>query len=259
MAEKKAFVQSVDRALQILELFLDQPSLSLIEISEAMDLAKTTVFGLIATLEKRRFLEQDELTGRYQLGHRFIELSSVFSHRTNIITEAIRLLRPIAEKNGHNAHITTCKGSSVTYIGQVLPENSSININTILGSHAPANCTSTGKVFLAALSDDELDDLYAQTAPVASTPRSIISLPELKRHLMEVRTRGFAIDCNESIYGVSGVGTVVCNELGKPVIGISVAGLSADFTDEQIAEYGRVLRQVADQLQHYTHLPGAVL
>ena len=62
MSEKKAFVQSVDRALQILEFFFTQPSMSLIEITNSMALPKTTVFGLISTLEKRGFLKQDAET-----------------------------------------------------------------------------------------------------------------------------------------------------------------------------------------------------
>ena len=252
MAEKKAYVQSVDRSLQILELFIDHPTMSLIEISEAMGLAKTTVFGLIATLEKRNFLEQDDLTGRYKLGHRFIELSSIFYHRVDIISEATRILRPIAEINGHNAHITTRTGNSVTYIRQVVPENSTISINTILGSHAPANCTSSGKAFLSYLSDSELDDMFKRTPPVASTPLSITSLPKLKQHLKLVKTRGYATDCNESILGVTGVGVAVCNEFDKPIIGISVAGLSADFTDSLVLEYGALLRQAADKLRYYT-------
>lgn len=256
MAAKKAFVQSVDRALQILELFADKSSMSLIEISEAMDLAKTTVFGLIATLEKRCFLEQDSLTGRYRLGYRFVELSQVLRHRTDLIQEALRLLRPIAEKNGHNAHITTRNGLSVTYIGQVIPESSVISINTVLGSHAPANCTSTGKAFLAMLSDSELDALYAKTKPAQVTPKSISDLALLKQHLHHVRERGYATDENESISGVSGVGVIVCNQNGAPVIGISVAGLSIDFNEEILCEYGSILKQIAKQLQPLTELSG---
>lgn len=254
MSEKKAHVQSVDRALQILELFIDHPTLSLIEISEAMSLAKTTVFGLIATLEKRNFLEQDELTGRYKLGNRLVELSSFFFHRVDIVNEAMRILHPIAEKYGHNAHITTRNGNSVIYIGQVIPENSTISINTVLGSHAPANCTSTGKAFLSLLSEAELDSLFEKSPPVAVTHRSIVAIPELKHHLLQVRERGYATDCNESIYGVSGVGTIVCNEMGKAVLGISVAGLSTDFTDNLISEYGLLLKKAAAQLRYYTRL-----
>jgi len=254
MAEKKAFVQSVDRSLQILELFLDHPSLSLIEISTAMDLAKTTVFGLIATLEKRGFLEQDEQTGRYQLGYKFLELSSRFVHRADIVNEAVRLLRPIAEIHGHNAHITSLAKTDVTYIGQVIPENSAISINTVLGSHAPANCTSSGKALLSLLPEEDLNALYSSNPLEKSTPLSISNPVQLSQHLRTVRVRGYATDRNESIFGVSGVGVAVCNELGKPVIGISIAGLSSDFTDELIIEYGKLLKQAASQLQYYTHL-----
>ena len=60
----------------------------------------------------------------------------------------------------------------------------------------------------------------------------------------------------ELLTGVSGVGVIVCNQNGAPVIGISVAGLSIDFNEEILCEYGSILKQIAKQLQPLTELSG---
>ena len=136
-------------------------------------LAKTTTLWPIATLERRNFIEQNKITGRYSLGLRFMELAVVSNRRTDIVHEAIRLLKPIAEKQGHNAHITMLDGMSVIYVGQVEPTIGAISIKTNIGARAPANCTSSGKAFLASLSPETLDTLLSQNTPLAAlTPNS---------------------------------------------------------------------------------------
>ncbi|NLN16842.1 MAG: helix-turn-helix domain-containing protein, partial [Firmicutes bacterium] len=64
-------VQSLDRGLQLLLVFEDQgPDLSLGQLSQALDLPKSTVHRLVATLCARGFMEQVEGTGNYRLGLR---------------------------------------------------------------------------------------------------------------------------------------------------------------------------------------------
>lgn len=248
MSVKKAFIQSVDRSLQILELFSEAPSLSLIEITNHIGLAKTTTFGLLATLERRGFLEQDTETGRYRLGIRFMELASVSAGRTNIVYEAVRLLRPIAEMSGHNAHVTILDGMSVVYVGQVEPMSGAISIKTNIGARAPANCTSSGKAFLAHLSNERLKELLAENPLVGLTQQSKTNPDLLRAHLREVAAQGYAVDQEESISGVSGVGIVVCNRANQPILGISIAGLSIYFTEQTILKHAHELQKAADSL-----------
>jgi DNA-binding IclR family transcriptional regulator len=253
MSEKKAFVQSVDRALQILEFFFTQPSMSLIEITNSMALPKTTVFGLISTLEKRGFLKQDAETKRYQLGIRLMELSAAITSRTDIIHEATRLLKPISKLYGHNAHITMLDGLSVVYVGHV-EATGTFSIKTNIGTRAPAYCTSSGKAFLASLPKLKREALIDEAQLVPLTPKSIIDPEVLKEHLNKVESQGYAVDCEESITDVEGVGVVVKNRFGEAVIGLSIAGLATQFSDEIIQEYVRHLRKAADSLRVFIDL-----
>ena len=254
MSEKKAFVQSVDRAMQILELFYKSPSLSLVEIASQVSLAKTTAFGLIATLEKKGFLCQDTKSGHYQLGLRFIELAAASAGRANIAQEAARLLKPITSLHGHNGHITVLEGCSVVYVGHVEPNEGPISIKTNVGSRAPAYCTSSGKAFLAHLPVSELDTLLSEKPLVALTDKSLVNIEDLKQHLAIVAKQGYAVDNEESIPGVKGVGIVVCDRNNRPVIGLSVAGLASQFTDDMMGKYVSLLWETGEILRNYIDL-----
>ena len=66
-------IQSVDRALQILALFSHRcPVLGVTEISRALELSKGTVHGLIRTLLKQGFLQQDLPSRKYRLGLKYM-------------------------------------------------------------------------------------------------------------------------------------------------------------------------------------------
>ena len=88
-------VQSVDRALDILESFdYHKEELGVTELAHKLNLHKNNVFRLLATLEVRRFIEQDKKTGNYRLGIKTFEIANVFLHHLGLRRQA----RPILEE-----------------------------------------------------------------------------------------------------------------------------------------------------------------
>jgi IclR family transcriptional regulator, KDG regulon repressor len=247
MTNKKARVLSVDKAFKIINLFKNNNELSLIEISRLLNIPKTTAFALIATIEEHGFLNQDSATGKYKLGFSVIEFYNALSNRMNIVSEAAALLRPISDIYEKNVHITMLIRNEVVYLESIIPAGE-MTIKTIVGSSAPANCTSTGKAFLASLSETDLDYLLAKYPLQPLTPNSITDIGKLKAELNHIREVGYSIDNEESILGVKGVGIAVKNMSGKALIGISLAGLTSYWTDKTIADCEVDLRRVADKI-----------
>ena len=247
ITNKKARVFSVDKALKIIDLFKTHDELSLIEISGMLNMPKTTTFALIATIEDHGFLNQDSVSGKYKLGLSVIELYNALSNRINIKDEAAALLQPISERYGKNVHITTLIRNEVIYLESIIPTGG-MTIKTIVGSRAPANCTSTGKAFLSCLSETDLDKLLEEYPLQSLTPNSITDIGKLKTELNHIREVGYAIDSEESILGVRGVGLAVKNNIGKALIGISVAGLTTYLSDDMINECIVELKRIAGEL-----------
>ena len=98
MKDKKR-VQSIDRAVSILECFNDEnKDYKLSEISERLDLNKSTVHGIITTLKYHGFVSQDEETQKYKLGIRFIEFGDLVSNSLNIRNAALPIIEEVCNR-----------------------------------------------------------------------------------------------------------------------------------------------------------------
>lgn len=247
MTTKKARILSIEKAVHILNLFKNSEKLTLNEITERMDIPKTTAFGIIATLENLNMLKFDCITGKYILGDNILELSNSMKSSLNLKEAAVRVLRDISDQYNLNAHITMLSGKDILYVESIVPHGI-MTVTTVIGAMAPANCTSSGKAFLANLSEDELALILEDGTLRGLTPNSITSPCDLKEELKSIRDRGYAIDNEESILGVKGVGTVVMSHLKKPVLGISIAGLLSYMNDANMEIYAGELKTAAQYL-----------
>ena len=77
-------VKSLQKALEILNLFADKPVLGVTEISEYFGIYKSTVHNILSTLKAMEYLEQDEETGKYRLGIQVFTLSKALGDTYSI-------------------------------------------------------------------------------------------------------------------------------------------------------------------------------
>jgi IclR family KDG regulon transcriptional repressor len=95
-------------------------------------------------------------------------------------------------------------------------------VGTQIGGRNPAHASSMGKVLLAGLSRQELNELFSRGPLVRCTPFTITKIPELWMELDKVRKQGFTIDDEESFQGVRCVAAPIYDRRGKMVAAISV-------------------------------------
>src|SRR6266704_6247215 len=89
-------VQSVDRAITILELRAHDGESSVTEIAGGLGVHKSTAFRLLATLEAHRLVEQVNDRGRYRLGVGNLRLAGATTARLDVVTEARPVCRQLA-------------------------------------------------------------------------------------------------------------------------------------------------------------------
>ena len=216
-------IQSVDRALAILELFKDVDSLGLTEIAKKMGIAKSTAFGLVSTLMSKGFLEKDSVTNKYRLGVILLELGGLYSSRLDIRNEALPFMHGLREKTNETVQLSILVGTDIVYIDRA-EAPSFIRFTTRVGSMSPAHCTATGKVLLSYIEEEELDRLYKGKSLTAFTDKTITDISSLKQTLKEVKDAGYSIDDEESELGLRGVAAPIFNHKGKVVAALSVGG-----------------------------------
>ena len=100
MAQKENIVQSVDRALTLLEIVAEHGAIGLTELSGLANLNKATVHRLLSTLIYKGYIEQNPKTGYYgvtfklfQLGNKKIEKMDSLSVARSLISELSNMIR----------------------------------------------------------------------------------------------------------------------------------------------------------------------
>ena len=100
-------VQSVDRALRILEILARSGESGVTEIAAALEVHKSTAFRLVATLEQHGLVEQVEGRGKYRLGVGLLRLAGATSARLDVVQEARPLCKQLAATTGETVNIAT--------------------------------------------------------------------------------------------------------------------------------------------------------
>ena len=104
-------IQSVDRALQILDLFNEQnPELKITEISNKLDLHKSTTHSLLKTLKARQYIKQDPDSGKYSLGLKLLERGQFVLNSMDIRSIARKHLIDLSVDTGQTTHLVILEG-----------------------------------------------------------------------------------------------------------------------------------------------------
>ena len=224
----------LDRALAILEILSQEgPDLSLAEISEKLQLHKSTAHRLIMVLERYKLIEKNSMSGRYRLGLKLFELGTRAVSQLDLRERARPLLERVVLETGETVHLCIRDDAEVVYLDKVEPTRS-VRMATSVGRRNPAYATAVGKAIMAYLSDAEVEAMVHKQGLKPLTANTIVTLYELKAELAKIRKRGYAIDDEEIEEGVRCVGCVVRGHSGEPVAAISVSGPAFRVTKEKV-------------------------
>lgn len=219
-------IQSVERAFSILELFSRSgcAEQSVKEIAEALDLNKSTAFGLINTLTNLGYLQQNERNQRYALGLKLLSLSDAVKVQNLIIQAVHPYLEQINRQYGETVHCAVQENDGVIYVDKV-ESTGAIYIGTRIGTHNDLYCTGVGKCILAFMPpEDQKRILSGELQP--RTPNTIRTAEQLRQTIEEVRREGYAIDNEEIAEGLFCVAVPVFAAPETVACAISVSGMT---------------------------------
>ena len=242
-----AGVQSVDRALTILERLARSGEAGVTEIASEIGVHKSTAFRLVATLEAHRLVEQTEDRGKYRLGVGLLRLAGATTARLDLVQEARPVCRQLASDTGETVNIAVLSESSALYLDQVAG-SSALQPHNWVGQHIPLHATSNGKVLLSGLNRQQCDAVLSKLS--AYTPLTITTKSKLRAELDQVREQGYALAVDELEVGLTAAAAPIRNAHGDVVASMSVSGptfrISSDRVDEVV---GRVV-DAAEEVSH---------
>jgi len=241
-------VQVLDRALAILDILsAEGPDLSLGEISDKLELHKSTAHRLTMVLERHKLIERNSVSGRYRLGLKLFELGTRAISHLDLRERARPVLDRLVLETSETVHLGILEDTEVLYLDKVEPARS-VRMSSSVGRRNPAYCTAMGKAALAHLPDAQVEEIVRKHGLKAVTANTITSFLDLKTELKAVRERGYAVDDEEIEEGVRCVGCVVRNFSGAPVGAISVSGPAFRVTKEKVKSLARAVMASASIL-----------
>ncbi len=235
-AKKTSGVQAVRRAIAILKAFSsDEPELGVAELSRRLDLPKSTVSRLLATLEEEGLVAQDPETGLYRLGVELMRLAN----NVHIYTDLRRIARPymrsLAVDVGESVSIAVLQGHDVINLDVFVPPGHLIKRVGWAGRQMPAYATAAGRAILAFLPREER--LRALEGPFkAFTPRTITDPKRLRLELQRIHAQGYATAYEELEEGLHAVSAPIFNYEGRVIASISVSGPGYRLTRARVRE-----------------------
>ncbi|KAA9011396.1 IclR family transcriptional regulator [Niallia endozanthoxylica] len=235
-------LSSVHNAIRILQTFSKtETELGITELSMRLGLAKSTVFRLMKTLNESNLVEKNQETQKYQLGIAAFELGFTVYHSMELRRVSVPVLDKLTKTINRVIRLGVYDKGGVVYLVKRSP-NGDNGTKSKIGDRIPTHCTAIGKMLLAHQSDEEVARVIEGGLP-RYTNKTIVTGNDLKKNLIEVRKKDYALTMEELREGISSVAVPVKNDLGKVVGAISITGSRATFTLNQIDQYVRELRQ----------------
>jgi DNA-binding IclR family transcriptional regulator len=240
-------VRSLVRAIRILESFQVGEGRSFSDISQEMEIPKSTVYEILTTLAEQGVLQRDETGSRFQLGIKLIELGSRARYNFALNRVAAAPLKALSEKFNETVYLTVRDGDQVFYV-DCYESTRALRTFTTIGDRAPLYCTAVGKAILAFQPVEEIRRILHASPLIRYTQNTIIDEVELLEELHRIAARGYSVDDMEHEAGVRCVGAPVRDAEDRVFAAISVSGPEQRVTPQREAEIAQRVISTAGQI-----------
>jgi len=247
------FSQSLERGLAVLSAFRpDRPMLGITDLAQELGLTRSTTHRYVATLASLGYLEQDDVTRKYRLGPRVLDLGFAVLGSLELREIAAPHLRRLTESTGHTSNLAIRDDTHVILIDRVRGRPGRyhhMEFSLHVGSRLPAYCSSTGKALIAFLPRPDLDRLLDRTDLVGRGPRTQTDKKALLCELDQVRRTGLAVNDEELESGLRSIAAPVRARSGDVVASVNVAiPWSPAPMSELVALLGPAVQSTAQQI-----------
>ena len=239
-------VQSVDRALTILDILARHGELGVTEIAASLGVHKSTAFRLVSALEQHRLVEQLSERGKYRLGFGIVRLASATTARMNLAEESRPFCRELATEFNETVNVAVLDIDAAVNIAQEQGQ-ATVSVQNWIGKRTPLHATSSGKVLLAWAAGPQVLEFLAD-ALTRYTPHTITSGTALRTELDRVRGRGWAGTEEELEIGLNAVAAPIRGPGGTVLAAISISGPSYRLTAPSFPAIAARLQSCAGEI-----------
>jgi IclR family pca regulon transcriptional regulator len=247
------FSQSLERGLLILSAFTpDCPALGISELARRLSLTRSTTHRYVATLATLGYLQQDEVTRKYRLGSRVLDLGFSVLGSLDMREIAAPYLRRLTDATGHTSNLAIRDDTDVILIDRVRGRPGRyhhLEFTLHAGSRLPSYCSATGKALLAWLPRRDLVEMLDRMELIQRGPRTVTDKAALIAELDKVCRTGVAVNDEELESALRSIAAPIRSRSGEVVAAVNIAiPWSPVAMSELVAQHGPILQATARQI-----------
>ena len=232
---------AIGKVTAVVEALAGEHTLS--GVARHTGLPVSTVHRILRELDDAGWVRRDDEAG-YVLSARLLGLAGRATQADRLVHVARPALRRLNEETGHAVHLAIRSGDEAVYVDKI-EGRGSYHMRSRIGLAMCLHSTALGKAMLAALPTEEVREILARTGMPAKTQHTITDLGALLPHLRTIRENGCALDHEENENNTRCVAAVIMDDRGKPVGGLSVAGLAFEFDEQRVTALAPLVHRAA--------------
>ena len=222
---KKETSQTVDRALQLLNLFSRYEELGISDAALLLKIDRTSVSRLVGSLEAADFIQQNPANRKYRLGMRLLYLGTLVRERNELTIRALPFMEKLSSRFQVSCMLCGLEKNQVRVFHKV-SAGPVAYMSAEPGLLLPAHCMGSGKLLLANSGAENIR-AYLSGAPFhAYTPNTITNAAGLAAELQRILQQGYSDEKGEATIGMSCVAVPVREPDGRAIASLSLSGQS---------------------------------
>lgn len=225
---------NLERVLNLLETFASNDiEMNVTEISQAFDITKTTALKMARLLEAHNFLEKNPATAKYRIGYKIYELGKKYHIHFPFLQFAEPYVIAMHNKWKIKINVSVLKPPCSTVI--IMTRDSTTIPKMYMGFILPTHASAAGKLLLANLPEEKLQNFMKYISFFQLTPNTITNENDFLRHLETIRASGYSIENEEEIPGRACVAAPIKNTMGNTIASVSFS-TSKDMLEKHMDE-----------------------
>ncbi|MFB1295776.1 IclR family transcriptional regulator [Mycobacterium sp. pW049] len=195
-------VKSAVRTVELLEYLSarhDEPA-RLREISDALDMPRSSAHALLRTLVAQGWVRSDPSGTLYGIGIRALLVGTSYLDSDPYLPLITPFLEELRADLDETFHLGRLDGTDIVYLA-TRESQQYLRVSNRVGRRLPAYTTSLGKVLLAERFGAQRDE-HVPSALKSLTQHTITDRAQLDHELDEARIRGYACDNEENTVGL---------------------------------------------------------
>lgn len=233
--EREIKVKSLQKAIEVLNCFIEKQNLGITEISEKLGLYKSNVHNILSTYKAMGYVSQNPDTGLYSLDVGIFQLSRALGMQYKIVKVALPYMQELANEVQENIFLAIPREDNALYLEATYPIGHTGMIRQMLGYEAKMYCTGIGKAMLAYLPQKTQEE-YASRSLKAFTENTITDREKLLKELQKTRIRGYAVDNMEHEFGVKCFAIPILDADEQVIAALSVTGCASEMDEKKEKE-----------------------